>query len=172
MVRRIVTGNDTNGKAIVVSDGPTPHQWDLGRAVMDDVWVDDPALPYDNTNDPVAGGNFSLVGPTDGSVIRLVHFQAPDRTDMPSPHALEEARAHWDAGGLMEREDPAMHTTPTIDYGIVLEGEITLELDDGVLVDLHQGDIIVQRATRHAWRNRSGRVCTICFILITSPSYR
>jgi mannose-6-phosphate isomerase-like protein (cupin superfamily) len=172
MVRRVVTGNDPQGRSFFVIDGQTPHQWDLGRVNMDDAWVDDPARPAsDNDHDPVADGNFRLTPPAGGSNIRIVTFFPSDRTDMPSNEALAEASDHWDTGPHMESADPAMHTTPTIDYGIVLEGEIGLELDGGEVI-LHAGDIVVQRATRHAWRNRSGHPARMAFVLISTPAYQ
>jgi len=64
-----------------------------------------------------------------------------------------------------------MHTTATIDYGIVLSGNVSLELDAGE-VDLCPGDVVVQRATRHAWRNRSGPPFPVAFVLIGSPNYK
>lgn len=64
-----------------------------------------------------------------------------------------------------------MHTTPTIDYGIVLSGSICLELDEGE-VELNAGDVVVQRGTRHAWHNRGDAPCTVAFVLISSPNYR
>ncbi len=79
--------------------------------------------------------------------------------------------AGFDTGDALEEEDPAMHTTRTIDYGIILDGEVDLELDEGE-VHLRPGDVIVQRATRHAWRNRGTAPCTIAFVLISSPNYR
>ncbi|HCY04926.1 MAG TPA: cupin domain-containing protein, partial [Gammaproteobacteria bacterium] len=65
---------------------------------------------------------------------------------------------------------PGMHTTPTLDYGIVLQGQITLELDSES-VNLNAGDIVVQRATAHAWRNNSNEPCVMVFVLISSPNY-
>ena len=59
-----------------------------------------------------------------------------------------------------------MHTTPTVDYGIVLDGEIWLELDDGIVVQLKQHDVIVQNGTRHAWRNKSSKATKMAFVLI------
>ena len=70
----------------------------------------------------------------------------------------------------MEDKRPGMHTTPTIDYGIVLQGEISLELDSGS-INLVQGDIVVQRATAHAWRNYSDQPCVMVFVLISSANY-
>jgi quercetin dioxygenase-like cupin family protein len=71
---------------------------------------------------------------------------------------------------LPGRESP-MHRTNSIDYGIVLEGEIELELDDGAKKTIRQGGIIVQRGTNHLWRNTSDRVCRIAFVLIEAPAY-
>jgi len=85
----------------------------------------------------------------------------------------EAARAHFaeigaasasSHGGAGSRH-PYMHRTETIDYGIVLEGEITLVLDEGETV-VRAGDIVIQRGTNHGWANRSGRNCRIAFILI------
>ncbi|MEU6548978.1 cupin domain-containing protein [Streptomyces sp. NPDC046915] len=59
-----------------------------------------------------------------------------------------------------------MHTTPTVDYGIVIEGEIVLELDGGRLTPLTAGDIVIQNGTRHAWRNHSDRPATMAFVLV------
>ncbi|CAM5299683.1 hypothetical protein SPURM210S_04146 [Streptomyces purpurascens] len=70
-------------------------------------------------------------------------------------------------GGIAELIEPdGMHATTTVDYGIVLTGEIVLELDDGHRTPLSAGDIVIQNGTRHAWRNRSGRAATMVFVLI------
>ena len=71
---------------------------------------------------------------------------------------------------LPGKESP-MHRTNSIDYGIVLEGEIELELDDGARKSIGQGGIIVQRGTNHLWRNTTDQVCRIAFILIEAPAY-
>ncbi|MBL4679350.1 MAG: cupin domain-containing protein [Pseudomonadales bacterium] len=64
----------------------------------------------------------------------------------------------------MEPDSPGMHTTDSMDYGILLQGTMTLELDDGESVDLEAGDVVVQNGTRHAWHYTSK--CTIAWILI------
>ncbi|MGH7857089.1 MAG: cupin domain-containing protein, partial [Candidatus Binatia bacterium] len=66
----------------------------------------------------------------------------------------------------MESDAPGMHTTQTVDYGVVLRGEISLELDDGAKVRLRPGDCVVQNGTRHAWRNESGRECVMAFVIV------
>ena len=70
-----------------------------------------------------------------------------------------------------EADNPGMHTTRTIDYAIVLSGEIYLKLDEGEML-LQAGDIVVQRATRHGWYNRGDEPCPVAFVLISSPNYR
>jgi hypothetical protein len=72
-----------------------------------------------------------------------------------------------DSPGIAELIGPdGMHATPTVDYGIVVQGEIVLELDDGRCTRLSAGDLVIQNGTRHAWRNRSGRPATMAFVLI------
>ena len=65
-----------------------------------------------------------------------------------------------------ERENPGMHTTDTVDYGIVLDGEIWLELDDGRVQHLQKHDVVIQNGTRHAWRNKTERPTLMAFVLI------
>ena len=65
-----------------------------------------------------------------------------------------------------DRSTPGMHTTDTIDYGIVVRGEMTLELDDGKMVHLRQGDCIVQNGTRHRWRNPLPEPCLMAFVSV------
>jgi len=84
----------------------------------------------------------------------------------------EARKAHFASLGSPEASTgsghsphPLMHRTETIDYGVVLEGELTLILDDSE-VDLKPGDIVVQRGTNHAWSNRSNKLCRILFVLL------
>jgi mannose-6-phosphate isomerase-like protein (cupin superfamily) len=92
-------------------------------------------------------------------------------TFLPASSRSERDLSRFDTGDAMEEENPDMHTTRTIDYGIVLSGELDLELDEGE-VHLTAGDVIVQRGTRHAWHNRGTVPCKVAFVLISSPNYR
>ncbi len=173
--RRVVTGIDGDGKSYFVHDGPTPGQLDLGLAIDDEIWIDDPANPDPNSeNDPALSEKFYLEPPRDGSIIRIFTF-LPEGTTPPTgddfAKQVAEAGARFDTRGVMEEDNPGMHTTKTLDYGIVLSGEIDLELDSGE-VHLKAGDIVVQRATRHGWHNRGSEPCKIAFILIGSSNYR
>lgn len=173
--RRVVTGINAQGKSYFVHDGPTPGHLDLGLAIDDEIWVDDPANPDTAAEqDPARAEKFYLEPPQDGSIIRVFTF-FPEGQVPPSGEdfakQIAEAGARFDTRGVMEEENPGMHTTKTIDYGIVLSGKIILELDEGE-VELEAGDIVVQRATRHGWHNRGSEPCKIAFILIGSSNYR
>jgi quercetin dioxygenase-like cupin family protein len=146
-VRRVVTGHDQAGRAIVRSDEafatvPIPS----GDAAFALIWTT-AAVPADN-NDETDGrlrdAGLTLHG---GSVIRIVDM-------LP--------------GGVSP-----MHRTDSIDYGIVLSGEVEMELDDGSKTRLGAGAIVVQRGTMHLWRNPSTTdPCRIAFVLIQAEPYR
>ena len=154
VTRRVVTGNNSQGKSYIVHDGPTPGTLSRGAVVVNEIWIDDPANPDPTAaRDPVDGHTFNLEPPDNGSVLRVITFPP----QYPGPDAAREALG-W-------------HTTRTIDYAIVLSGEVDLELDEGV-VRLKAGDAMVQRGVNHAWRNRSDEPCTMAAILVKSPNYR
>lgn len=170
--RRVVTGINSDGKSVFVHDGETPGHLDLGVFTNNEIWVDDPANPDPGASvDPVDTDVQHLEPPAGGSVFRVFTF-GPESAE---PAAIEEtvaaAATQFETGDAMEADAPGMHTTQTIDYGIVLSGEIDLELDDRAEVHLTAGDVVVQRGTRHAWRNRSGAPCVMGFVLIASPNY-
>ena len=172
--RRVVTGIDQDGKSCFVHDGPTPGHLDLGIAHDDEIWIDDPAQHDPSASrDPAGSEKFRLEPPHGGSILRVFTFlpdsDLSDRAELAK--LLAAAANRFDTGGVMEPDNPGMHTTQTIDYGIVLSGEIHLELDEGEVL-LQAGDVVVQRATRHAWWNRSGELCKVAFVLIDSPNYR
>ena len=144
-VQRVVTGHDANGRAVFRSEDVTPTKMiPSGDAAFLLVWTT-ATVPADN-NDETDGrhreAGLTLEG---GSVIRVV--------DM-----------------LPGKESP-MHRTNSIDYGIVLEGEVELELDDGAKRTVRQGGIVVQRGTNHLWRNTTDKPCRIAFVLIDAPAY-
>jgi quercetin dioxygenase-like cupin family protein len=170
--RRVVPGNNKEGKSYFVHDGSTPGLLEAGHFTNEEIWIDDPGRPdLDSSIDPVKLDVFKLEPPSNGSILRIFTF--PPQNSLP-PMAQEEiaqAMSRFDTGDSMEPDNPGMHTTKTIDYGIVLSGEITLELDEGE-VHLERGDVVVQRGTRHAWRNSGSEPCTMAFVLISSPNYR
>ena len=147
-IRRIVTGHDQHGKAIVASDErlsatPTAARPGISRL---ELWSAD-KMPIDNSEGAAAEAQkkgfvvrHNYVGSGQGTVVRITEF-APGST-------------------------PFMHRTETLDYAILLRGECDLELDDGNRVSLKPGDVVVQRGTMHAWVNTGGEPCVFAFILI------
>lgn len=171
-LRRIVTGHDKDGKAVIASDGP-PGRVVEGFAgvpglVFYEIWTTkgSPAAVTAAEDDPVTG-DIQLVPPPGGVRIRVMDFPPENET----PELSEEERlAHFDAlgGGHALDTDaahPFMHRSETIDYGIILEGEIVMIVDKGETL-CRKGDVIIQRGTNHAWANRSNKPCRVAFILI------
>jgi len=138
-IRRVVTGHDEAGLAIVALDETVK-----GEAVTQ-VWGTD-KLPSNNRDDWAYGT--SQPGPTvpGGSALRIVDILPGYRS--------------------------AMHRTQTIDYVLILEGELDMELDGGQWVHLQAGDVVVQRGTNHAWENKSNRVCRLASVLIAAEPVR
>jgi hypothetical protein len=170
--RRVVTGNNKEGKSYFVHDGPTPGRLETGFLTNEEIWIDDPKKPDpDLLIDPVKLEVFRLEPPAKGS--RFLIFTVPPQNSMPdmTPDEIAKAMSRYDMGDSMEAENPGWHSTKTIDYIIVLSGQITLELDEGT-VHLKTGDVVVQRGTRHAWWNNSHEPCTIAGAMIASPNYR
>jgi len=170
-MRRVVTGN-VGGKSKIVSDGGTrrsrafkniPGQsaallWSTPAA---------PRLPSDGAD--VIAENSTYLPLAPGETRLMIVTFAPDSVMMsidPVAGFQEFAEHLPDLAAAMEPDSPGMHTTQTVDYGIVLDGEVWLEVDDGKQVHLKPHDVIVQNGTRHAWRNKSDKPVKIAFILI------
>jgi len=172
-VRRVVTGNDAAGKAVFVSDAAAPrarvgvHHPGFAEALL---WATDatPVVPHGG-GDPTPQVTSFMPGPG-GTRFLMVTFP-PDAVamgpDFDGAKAFEEhLRGTPGIAERMEPDNPGMHSTDTVDYIIVLDGEVWLELDDGKEVLLRKHDVVIQNGTRHAWRNRSDRSVTLAGILI------
>lgn len=170
-IRRVVTGHDEHGASIVALDGAAPRSdafVHIPGMMSRLIWATAPlpTLPFD-AKDPTVSVK-SIVPPQSGTRFLVVTFPPDSVFFAPGfDPAAATAENLAISPGLAELfEADGMHATPTIDYGIVLDGEIWLELDDGRAELLHQHDVIVQNGTRHAWRNKSDRSATLAFILI------
>ena len=169
-IRRVVTGHDDTGKAIVASDEVVePVTLDLLPGFeFFRLWGADAAPTFPDAGSaaaqptyfpPVGGFRFGLFTVPPESVV------APDDVDVPAAlAAMEEALPGM--AEHMEPDAPGMHTTATIDYEFVISGSVFLELDDGTEVELGPGDTVVQNGTRHAWRNRGTEPCRMVVVLI------
>ena len=171
-IRRVVTGHDATGKAIVLTDGNPPN---ITRSdVQDDLsfyelWnTGENHIVTAQTHEPT-DDHTDTAPPKGGTVIRVVDIP-PEGQDGPK-FDKEQAKKLFEAVGLGENAEhtvtgrhPLMHRTESIDYGIVLEGQIVLLLDDSEVV-LEVGDVVVQRGTIHAWTNRTGTIARMAFVL-------
>jgi len=147
--RRIVTGHDKNGKSIVLSDTAPPNVLRLPEngVAFYEIWSTSTSPVPLTPNEPEpTNGPVHIEPKRHGNVIRFVDFQ---------PGFSKK-------GSVVQTP---MHRTETIDYGIVLEGEIYLLLDDSEVL-LRPGDVVVQRGTLHAWDNRSDKLVRMAFVLM------
>jgi mannose-6-phosphate isomerase-like protein (cupin superfamily) len=167
--RRVVTGHDDNGKAIIESDGPAPNVRVREGAgfVSTLLWVTDETPVNAGLRIDRADRTIAVAPPPNGSILRIVDFPpVTPEVDAMDGTALRQAMGvdHAGSAGAPSRH-AYMHRTKSVDYGIVLSGEIDMLLDDSE-VHLKAGDIVIQQATNHAWVNRSSDFCRIAFILI------
>jgi mannose-6-phosphate isomerase-like protein (cupin superfamily) len=135
------------------------------------VWATDHGMTTLPGSDDPTSAMVTYV-PGSGSSRFLVTVLPPESGGPPSP--LLEGAVPASAGfpGLneaMEPDNPGMHTTDTVDYDIIISGELWLELDDGATVHLQPGDIVIQNGTRHAWRNRGSEPCVMYSVLVGAP---
>jgi naringenin degradation protein FdeH len=160
-VRRVVTGH-RDGRAVVLSDSAAPNQ-KLRQAsglVSTLVWVTDETPADISGSADRAAREIGVPPPPNGSILRVVDFP-PER----APRSRQAILAEMGVGDHGGARHPGMHRTRSVDYAIVLEGEIDMLLDEGE-VHLAAGDVLVQQGTNHAWVNRGTIRCRIAFVLI------
>ncbi|WP_203290703.1 cupin domain-containing protein [Maricaulis parjimensis] len=174
-VRRVVTGHDENGQAIIQEDGFVPRVQRIGGNIgpmFFEVWnTRETPVRIDRASGEPAEDGIVLAPPANGTRIRVLEIEPEgDKLESLTP---EERKAHFAeigaedavvADGTSERH-AFMHRTETVDYGIILEGELVLIMDEGETT-VRAGDIVVQRGTNHGWANRSDKPCRVAFILI------
>jgi mannose-6-phosphate isomerase-like protein (cupin superfamily) len=169
--RRVITGHDASGKAIVVADGAAPNMRtrDAGPTATL-LWVTDRAPAQVDGVGDAAARQVGVAPPAGGSILRIVDFPpvgadiaSLDNTAMKKEMGLDED--HGSKG--KPARHPFTHRTRSVDYALVLEGEIDMLLDDSE-VHLKAGDVLIQMATNHAWVNNSDKNCRIAFVLVDS----
>ena len=168
--RRVVTGHNAEGKSIFITDAATPHvfQRSTGSAIVMELW-ETRSTPADNRgNDDAIARGFRLPPPKNGSVFRIIEYP-PDRERLKAL-AAELARPDDGSGRIAAADKsgarhPGFHKTSSIDYAIVLSGEIYALMDEGEVL-LKTGDVLIQRGTNHAWSNRTDAPCYVAFVLI------
>jgi quercetin dioxygenase-like cupin family protein len=140
--RRVVTGHDEHGRSVFTSDGETPVvRTAPDRALFYEIWATDAApAPIAATEPDPTQRSLTVPPAPNGTKIRINEF--PPGVVSPT------------------------HRTESVDYGIVLDGEVVLVLDDGAETILRPGDVVVQRGASHRWENRSGEPARMAFILV------
>lgn len=169
-IRRIVTGNDAKGRSRIVEDAAAATMRTVAgrpgyRAV--DVWRTENCPVNINCRDSTASHQ-GILPPKGGTLLRIIDFP-------PEPSDRDELKRMLDStfGGIYKDAahdkrpgvHPGMHCTETLDYAIVLEGEIYAVMEAGETL-MRAGDVLIQRGTNHAWANRSDRTARVAFVLI------
>lgn len=144
-IRRIVTTHDSDGKAIAMMDGPAPRRDLRGRGNLSTlIWGSDEIPAEIWTDEDFGLRDNEILPPPIGSWFRVIDYPA---------HMTGR-----------------MHRTDTVDYIVCMQGEIDMELDDGAMVHMNQGDVMIQQGTNHSWINNGDQPCRIAFILIDGKS--
>jgi|SRR5579883_2775683 len=167
--RRVVTGHDPSGKAIVLFDSAVAPRARPGGGGVTNLWVTtefpvDVSVSTDRAQTPVA-----VPPPPNGGIFRVVEFAPESAHPEPVDHVKVLQGMGIDPATQGYQRHAHTHRTRTIDYAIVLDGEIDMLLDDSE-VHVKAGDVVVQQGTNHAWVNRSGKPCRIAFILIDAKT--
>ena len=156
-VRRVVTGLDANNKAIALFDGRLTLKPGGSGNPAANLWITDSSPPGLSFKDD------------SGTAIRVVEFPPLDpaaEAKMDPNFMMKVVGDHAPAKGLPVKH-PLMHRTRTVDYAVILSGEIDMMLDDST-VHVKAGDVVIQQATNHAWINRGTQPCRILFVLMDS----
>jgi len=166
-VRRVVTGHNAEGKSVFIMDGHSPNVITFKHSVttVTEIWKT-ASTPADNTGtQDMAAGEWSIQPHENGSVFRVIE-SPPDSVRFANfdreKHLAETGVPH---PGETKPRHPGMHKTNSIDYAVILSGEIYAVMEDGEVL-MKQGDCLVQRGTNHAWSNRTDKPCLIAFVLI------
>jgi mannose-6-phosphate isomerase-like protein (cupin superfamily) len=161
MTRRVVTGH-RGGRGIVLFDGPAPNRKLRAASglVSTLLWVTDESPADISGSADRAEREIGVPPPPRGSLFRMVEIP-PGGKAMSREAVLKE----MGLAGQSASAHPGMHKTRSVDYAVVIEGEIDMVLDEGE-VHLAAGDVLVQQGTNHAWVNRGERPCRIAFVLL------
>lgn len=170
-IRRVVTGHDADGKAVIVSDDFATQVLERPTrpgVALTNLWQTDRTPADFNGPEESLTEPFVLHPPKNGSIFRIIEFLPEDPEVMKTLDGRTAFAAMGASHNIVEdARHPFMHRTDSVDYAVVLSGSITMMMDDekdDVL--LHAGDVVVQRGTNHAWSNRGTEPCRIMFVLI------
>ena len=167
IMRRVVTGLDDNNHAVVLFDSMMPLKAVGPGIIATNFWIADSYPPSLLKDDP-SGRPIGTAPPDNGTKFRVVEFAPLDaaaEAKLP-PEMIAKGITNAPKRGIPVKH-PLMHRTRSLDYAVILSGEIDMMLDD-TNVHLKPGDVIVQQATNHAWVNHGKEPCRILFVLMDS----
>lgn len=169
-VRRVVTGHDKNGKSCFVMDGHATNIKEMESMpglALTDLWETTDAPASNEGNADAVTRPVHLEPPSKGTILRIVEFPP----DSQWRNSADAAKAFESIGAGHAKDsstaDPMMHKTATVDYLIILKGEIYAILEDGETL-LKPGDIMIQRGTNHSWSVRGNEPCILAAVLVSS----
>jgi len=174
-IRRVVTGHDAQGRSTFIYDAQASSVKEMASMpglALTDLW-ETTSAPADNTGSADAAARpVRLEPPSEGSIFRIVEFPPDSHWQ---PEALGNAEASFASIGAAhardkQSSDPMRHKTSTIDYIVVLKGEIWAVLDTGETL-LKPGDVLVQRGTMHSWSVRGTEPCIIAVVLVGAVAH-
>ena len=174
-VRRILTGHNEEGESVILEDQENPNDVEIkgiSGFIWHELWATDGAPTSNEGNADAADRPLSLAPPDTGNVFRIIDMppdsvrfgDGVDKNNTTSQYGGSDAYA----AGAASRH-PGFHKTRTVDYAIILEGEVYAMMDVGEK-KMGPGDVLIQRGTNHAWSNRSDASCRIAFILIDAEA--
>jgi hypothetical protein len=173
-VRRVLTGHDAQGRSTFIADGPAPNVKEMSAMpglALTDLW-ETKGAPADNSGDKDSADRpVHLEPPRNGTILRIVEFP-PDSAWRSGTDGAAGFKSIG-AGHAQDKHsaDPMMHKTSTVDYIIVLKGEIYAIMETGEKL-LKAGDILVQRGTNHSWSVRTSEPCIVAAVLVSAKPVR
>jgi hypothetical protein len=171
-IRRVVTGVNAQGLSFIAEDGASPsirYVPERPGYRVTNLWRTDASPSAVNAEDSIADHK-GVAPPANGTVLRIIDFPPEPNDPAELQHMLQATfgSMYNDAQHAPKaNEHPGMHLTDTVDYALMLEGELVAIMDTEETT-LRQGDVLVQRGTNHAWANRSGKPARIAFVLIAA----
>lgn len=167
-IRRVVTTHEENGKSVILYDGITPHKHATPAGpVSYGLWVTEVTPALASGSQDRFDAKLGITPPRSGTIFTIVDFPPAGEVPMDGDNTVRQKRLgpeHSHPKAWPPRH-PFIHRTRTVDYAMVLSGEIDMLLDDSE-THLATGDVVIQQATNHAWVNRGKEVCRMAFVLI------
>lgn len=167
-MRRIVTGHNSRGKSVILRDEVAPNNFrppQFAGGGITELWETTTTPASNKGDDDAVTRPVRLTPPRNGSIFRIVDFPPDKSVANVDMSKIFEAMGAGHTKDKSNPRHPGFHKTNTVDYALILDGEIWAMMDEGETL-MKAGDCLVQRGTNHSWSNRSDKICRVAFILI------